>query len=57
MTHGELEIPAYVRVMAHYIHILDSLAFPRLSVDAWLRFGPRAERPVNIGDSNALLGG
>jgi hypothetical protein len=30
MAHGELEILAYVMVEAHYIHVLDSLAFPRL---------------------------
>jgi hypothetical protein len=32
MTHGELEIPAYLMVEAHYVHILDILAFPRLMV-------------------------
>jgi len=32
MAHGELEILAYIRVKDHYIHVLDSLAFPRLMV-------------------------
>jgi hypothetical protein len=32
MAHGELEILAYVRVEDHYVHILESLAFPRLIV-------------------------
>ena len=32
MAHGELEILAYIRVEAHYIHILESLAFSRLIV-------------------------
>jgi hypothetical protein len=32
MAHGKLEILAYIRVEAHHIHILDSLAFPRVTV-------------------------
>ena len=31
-AHGELQILAYVRVEAHYVQILDSLAFPCLIV-------------------------
>ena len=32
MAQGELEILAYIRVEVHYIHRLESLAFPRIIV-------------------------
>jgi hypothetical protein len=32
MANGELEILPYLGVEAYYIHILDTLAFPRLIV-------------------------
>jgi hypothetical protein len=32
MAQGNLKILAYIRVEAHYIHIMDNLAFPLLIV-------------------------
>jgi len=32
MVHGELEVFTYIRVKAHDVYILDSLAFPGLRV-------------------------
>ena len=46
---GELEILSDVRVEARDIHVLYGLTFPRLSVSACPRSGPRTERPAYRG--------
>jgi hypothetical protein len=57
MAYGELEIFAYNRVEVHYIHRLESLAFPRITVLEYGLDTALVQCPGNTGDSDTLRGG